>query len=590
MALAQNLSFILLGEDKSASKAMTGVEKTATVVTGRIGTAFSKLGGIVGGEFGSVLGEVGNGIGEIGAKAAKLSHGLELGGGAAIAAGVALQNFASADKQASDQLEASMTAAGDATSDYKDQIEKARESGQNFAHESADTDQALSILVQSTGSTKKALEQMGVVTDLAAAKHISLQEAAGLVSKILAGSGSRTLTQYGVHLDGVGTKTEQSERALKQLGARLDGQAKASVNNFGAQVDVVRTKIQDWAEQMAGPVGQALTALGGVTTAAGFALDIYRSRQEAAALSALTATAATEAETAAVTGLNVAMDANPIGVVAGALGGLALVAGGVALATTKGITAATTDYTQALKSANGEIDLNIAKTATDALIKDGSLKAAQKLGVSSSLVIAAATNQTGAQELLNRQLQAVTSSLDDQKAKAIENAGGINQKKDAGLKMADEQKSTRDAVDQLSASVRGQSEDLKQTKRNLDLASQALSGYYAAAKGATVGNGVTGLSGVGVKSKKAGGGDVTGGFTLVGENGPEVVGLPNGSHVFPNGQGPTGGGPSGPVFNFNLSGMVGDKAALAKELQTVFLNSWKSGGTSRNEFRKALGV
>jgi len=34
-------------------------------------------------------------------------------------------------------------------------------------------------------------------------------------------------------------------------------------------------------------------------------------------------------------------------------------------------------------------------------------------------------------------------------------------------------------------------------------------------------------------------------YSVVGENGPEVVRLPGGSHVFPNGQGPSGGGGGG---------------------------------------------
>jgi hypothetical protein len=120
VGLAQNLSFILLGEDKSASKTMDAAAAKAEQVTGRIGGAFTKVGGIIGGEFGNILTEVGAKTDEMGGHAAQLAKGLEIGGGVATTAGLALLQFGSAGQQASDQLKAAMTAAGAATSDYAD--------------------------------------------------------------------------------------------------------------------------------------------------------------------------------------------------------------------------------------------------------------------------------------------------------------------------------------------------------------------------------------------------------------------------------------------------------------------------------------
>ena len=238
--LAQNLSFILLGEDKSASKAMEGAESTAAKVTGKIGASFNKLGGIIGGEFGEVLNKVGDGIEQVGAKGADMGKSLMVAGGIATAAGVGLMSLASADKAATDQLKASIDSSGESWDDYKDQIDAAVASGQNFAHEGEDTTKALSALTIATGSTQKALDQMQLVSDLAAQKHISLEAAAQMVAKIMGGGGAKTLTQYGIKMEENADGTKNVDKALSQLAAKLDGQAKASMNNFGAQVDVVK--------------------------------------------------------------------------------------------------------------------------------------------------------------------------------------------------------------------------------------------------------------------------------------------------------------------------------------------------------------
>jgi hypothetical protein len=51
-----------------------------------------------------------------------------------------------------------------------------------------------------------------------------------------------------------------------------------------------------------------------------------------------------------------------------------------------------------------------------------------------------------------------------------------------------------------------------------------------------------------------------GSWALVGENGPEIVNLPQGSNVYPNGMGPLGGG--GDTYNINIYGSLGTMAQL----------------------------
>lgn len=229
MPLLQNLSFILLGEDRSASKSMEAAESTAQRVTGSIGAGFSKLGGIIGGEFGEILNRTGDGVEEFGKHGANLAKSMEVAGGVITGAGIALLTFGSGEKQASDQLDAAIKASGGVVSDYKDEIEKAVQAGQNFDHESEDTKKALTKLTEATGSTEAALSQMGVVTDLAAAKHVSLEEAAGLVAKILGGSGAKVLAQYGVHMEKAVDQTQKVASAQVGLTKAQDTLAAAQL-------------------------------------------------------------------------------------------------------------------------------------------------------------------------------------------------------------------------------------------------------------------------------------------------------------------------------------------------------------------------
>jgi hypothetical protein len=677
--LAQNLSFILLGEDKSASKTMDAAAATAEKTTGRIGSAFSKVGGIVGGEFGSVLDQAGAGIDKMGSKAGKLSSGLMVGGGIAAAAGVGLLQFGSAGVQATDQLNQAIKSAGESTTEFADKIDKAVKKGENFDHSAVDTKAALTKLTEATGSTQKALDNMQVVTDLAAAKHISLAEAAGLVARVMAGSGARTLAQYGIvqqkAVDGaklhaqaqlavekstttlaaaqlkltnlqdidhtkkkltiqdhialkaaqdnvtkasdvlktaqdklaasqnVGvTKTQAGQKALEELAKKLSGQGSASVNNFGSQVDIMRTKVVDWAEEVSGPVGAVLTGLGPLFTIAGVAVDIYRSKKEAAILAEIASTTATEGavvategETAAMVGLDTAMDANPIGIVAGALGVLALVAGGIALGSTHDLTKATQDYATALATSNGLIDENVQKTAVKALSDAGALKAANALGIDTGLVVQAALGEKGARAELNKEIKTQTDNLNEQVKAAGSSA-------EAGRAVDLSQRGARQSLKDLSSAVGDSSTALKNAQSTYDTQKKALDEVSGKLAGtaqqfrdltASIHN-VPSRFGIQVSTSgavtqrglhNAGGGDMhEGGWTTVGEQGPEKVRLPGGSHVFPSGSGPSGGGLT-VVNNVTVNGGADQGKAVIDALIKTFRN-----GASATEFKRAIGI
>lgn len=614
MALSQNLSFILLGEDKSASKTMTAAQETAARVTGAIGGSFSKLGGVIGGEFGSILGEVGSGVDELGAKHLSLARGLQIGGGAATVAGLALMNMASGEKQATDQLSAAITASGGSMSDYTDQIEKTVQSGQNFRHDSEDTKNALAKMVEATGSTEEALKRMGVVTDLAAAKHLSLADAATMVDKIMGGKGGRTLAEYGITMTKNADGTKNVQKALDELQAKLSGQASASVNNFAAQVDIARIKATDWAKTIAGPLGQALTATGPLVAGLGIVLDIYRARKVAAAAAegaatvalmansaamggaaaaTTAATVATEGETVAQTGLNAAMDANPIGLVVGALGLLAgLVAGGVIAGNIAGMAQATTDYTGTLDVNTGAITDNTRAQVAKSLLDSGALAAAQAAGISTQKLVDATLGNVDAQKQITDQITSGIAAIDAQGMAVDQLTGGTK-----GLTGAQEAQraklvavgdafvAQRDAVKDSIAKNDLLKGSLADTSTSLDAARQSATDYAYALRNipssvsTSVSTSVGRYSGGG--RPFASGGIVTSPTRgIVGESGPEAVIPLNGGRL------PMmGGGGGSTVVNVTVQGMiVGTANDMAKQILTSLTNAKRVGAISGAEF------
>lgn len=178
----------------TASNALKQFGSNSANITRGIGSAFSKLGSGIGGEFGDVLSQVGSGFDTLGEKGKKL----EKLGGVLTGVGLVLTSIGAKDKQARDQLNQAVINSGHDVAEYKDKFETAIKSQENFGHSATDTMAALQKMTQATNDPAKALANMGLVANLAAAQHISLADAAGLVDRIMAGKGARTLAQYGI--------------------------------------------------------------------------------------------------------------------------------------------------------------------------------------------------------------------------------------------------------------------------------------------------------------------------------------------------------------------------------------------------------
>lgn len=206
------------GAQSAAAKASAALGGTATAgekMSSRIGGVFSKMGGQLGGEVGDILTRVGEGFDHLGEKGMSAGKKMMASGGGLAGVGAVLTGIGSGEKEATAQLSAAITASGGSIEEYGKKIEEAVKHNEKFAFGAKDTTASLTVLTEATNSPEKALSEMGVVTDLAAAKHISLAEAGALVAKILGGAGAKTLKAYGITMDSTKTQTTAYTAAVK---------------------------------------------------------------------------------------------------------------------------------------------------------------------------------------------------------------------------------------------------------------------------------------------------------------------------------------------------------------------------------------
>lgn len=339
------LRAILLGEDRSASKAVKGVGSAAEGASGKLGALSTRLGNLIGGDAGELLGKVSEGFdaaGEASGRSSKIMMGV---GGVAAGAGLAMQKMASGDVRAAQQLEAAVKATGKGYDGFGEDVDRLISKHQKFGATDGEVSDSLRILTQSLDDPKKAVEQLGLAQDVAAAKGVDLRTAAGMVGKAAHGSG-RLLSEMGIVVKKNKDGTLDYDGALKELAGKMNGQAAAAADTFGGKMAAIRAWTDNAASAIAEKYGPAVTAVGSVVTVAGTVLEIYRGRQVAAtaadnlgtlakARSVVGTVASTVATTAASVAskawaaaqwlINAALSANPIGLVIVAIA--ALVAG-----------------------------------------------------------------------------------------------------------------------------------------------------------------------------------------------------------------------------------------------------------------------
>jgi hypothetical protein len=206
-------------------------------------------------------------------------HGKDVGlamigvGGAMAGIGVGLSALGSKDQAAHQQLQAAVQATGKDYDDYGKAVEEAIKHQENFGHSSAETQDALTKLTEATHDPTKALQLLNETSDVAAAKHESLSEAATAVGKVYNGN-TKLLKEFGVTIDKATGQTKDHQTATEALAKVVSGQATAAQDTFAGRLDVIKTKLEDTAASMGQKYGPAVTGIGTLLAGLGSAWSV----------------------------------------------------------------------------------------------------------------------------------------------------------------------------------------------------------------------------------------------------------------------------------------------------------------------------
>lgn len=187
-----------------------------------------------------------------------------IGGSMAMVGGFAT-SMAGSLATANADLEAAVGATGKSMDDYKSQIEKADKTAERFGRTTDDTNEALAKLTRVTGDTDKALGDMKLVTEVAAAKHISLADAADLVGKMTMGN-SKAFKQFGVDMKAVEAAGGGVDQAMAEVQKRLGDTAENQANTFHGKLSAIEAKLKDAAAVFGEKFGPALMGVGAILT------------------------------------------------------------------------------------------------------------------------------------------------------------------------------------------------------------------------------------------------------------------------------------------------------------------------------------
>jgi hypothetical protein len=220
----------VLGDLTGLSKSFTDTGKKAEGAASKAHAGFSTMlgalnkTGVLGG-FGEALDGVQEAIGSIIENGKKIGPALA-GAGAAIAGvGAGLTAVGSKDQAAHNQLQTSIEATGASYDDYEKQVEAAIKTQEGFGHTADQTQDALNALVLATHNPTEALKLLSTASDVAAAKHENLTQAATDVGKVYNGN-TKLLKTFGISVaktgdaqKGLTTATKAAQTADKNLAA-----------------------------------------------------------------------------------------------------------------------------------------------------------------------------------------------------------------------------------------------------------------------------------------------------------------------------------------------------------------------------------
>lgn len=278
----------VLGDVKGLSGSFQQAGKDAENSSSRIHGAFQGVLGLL--NQGGVLGPFAQSLSSIDQAFSNLEeHGhrvgqamLGLGTGLA-GVGFGLSVIGSKDQAARQQLQAAIDATGQSWDDYSARVEEAIKHNEKFGDSAAQTENALQILTQATGSPQKALDLLGLATDLAAAKHEDLTSAATQLGKVYNGN-TKLLKQFGITVSSSAVATRAADTASKAAATadRLLGSAKQRLADLEA-LDASRKTLTATQADRLRTAQQKVTS---ATTVAAGAHQNLTAKQQAAAAAA----------------------------------------------------------------------------------------------------------------------------------------------------------------------------------------------------------------------------------------------------------------------------------------------------------------
>ena len=209
----------LKGLGKSFDDAKTkgdGVAKSMSAGFSTMLAAVNRTGVL--GPFGEALDGLNETVETIIENGKKIGPSIAAAGTALAGIGLGLTALGSKDQAAHQQLAAAVDATGGSYDDYEKQVESAIKSQEKFGDSANVTQDALTALVEATHNPTKALSLLSTATDVAAAKHENLQQAAVDVGKVYNGN-TKLLKEFGITVDKTGSSTKGLETATTKANA-----------------------------------------------------------------------------------------------------------------------------------------------------------------------------------------------------------------------------------------------------------------------------------------------------------------------------------------------------------------------------------
>jgi hypothetical protein len=270
----------VLGDLSNLNKSFTTAQSAGTKAAQGMHTAFTGMLGALNqtgvlGPFGDALAGIDTALDSVGKHAKDIGPAMIGVGGALAGVGVGLAALGSADQAAHSQLQQAIAATGKSYDDYAGKVDSAVKHQEKFGDTASQTEDALRILTQATGDPTKALNDLSIATDLAAAKHETLDTAATAVGKAYNGN-TKILKEFGITTTGNTKSVAAHTQAINELAAKLHGQASAAADTFTGHLDAVKAHLEDVAASFGQKYGPAITAAGTAMAGLGATIEVTR--------------------------------------------------------------------------------------------------------------------------------------------------------------------------------------------------------------------------------------------------------------------------------------------------------------------------